>query len=159
MHVCGVLAEIVRAQIEQTIRACFAQQTLGAERVDEAGEDGEHVDLHDVQAYEAMIFHITDTATWTVSQQQGMHTGSTRGVDLAEEGYIHCSTAQQWPGVIERYYADAPDVLLLHVDEQRLTSPLVYEQLPGAPDTFPHIYGPLNLDAVVTAEQVSTKPL
>jgi uncharacterized protein (DUF952 family) len=106
-----------------------------------------------------MIFHITDTATWTISQQQGMHTGSTRGVDLAEEGYIHCSTAQQWPGVIERYYADAPDVLLLHVDEQRLTSPLVYEQLPGAPDTFPHIYGPLNLDAVVTAEQVSTKPL
>jgi uncharacterized protein (DUF952 family) len=109
-----------------------------------------------VQAYEAMIFHITDVATWATSQQKGAHTGSTRGIDLAEEGYIHCSTAQQWPGVLERYYVDVPDVLLLHVDEERLTSPLVYEQLPGAPDTYPHIYGPLNLDAVVSVEPVST---
>ena len=101
-----------------------------------------------------MIFHITDTATWQQSQLQGRHTGSTRGVDLAEEGYIHCSTADQWPGVIERYYAGATDLILLHVDEQALTSPLVYEQLPGAPDTFPHVYGPINLDAVVDTERI-----
>ncbi|MDP9464633.1 MAG: DUF952 domain-containing protein, partial [Actinomycetota bacterium] len=105
-----------------------------------------------MQAYEAMIFHITDTATWANSQRRGMHTGSTRGVDLAEEGYIHCSTAQQWPGVLERFYADACDLVLLHVDEQFLTSPLVYEQLPGAPEPFPHVYGPINLEAVVTVE-------
>jgi glutathione S-transferase len=107
-----------------------------------------------VQAYEAMIFHITDTATWQQSQQQGRHTASTRGVDLAEEGYIHCSTEEQWRGVIQRYYADATDLILLHVDEQRLTSPLVYEQLPGAPGTFPHVYGPINLDAVVETEPI-----
>lgn len=103
-----------------------------------------------------MIFHITDTATWANSQQRGVHTGSTRGVDLAEEGYIHCSTAAQWPGVIERYYADTTDLVLLHIDEQRLTSPLVYEQLPGAPEPFPHVYGPINLDAVVTAEGLTS---
>ena len=101
-----------------------------------------------------MIFHITDTATWATSQQRGTHTGSTRGIDLAEEGYIHCSTADQWPGVIERYFAGATDLILLHVDEQSLTSPLVYEQLPGAPDTFPHVYGPINLDAVVDTERI-----
>jgi uncharacterized protein (DUF952 family) len=99
-----------------------------------------------------MIFHITDTATWAKSQRAGVHTGSTRGVDLDDEGYIHFSTAEQWPGVIARYYGDASDLVLLHVDEQLLTSPLVYEQLPGAPEPFPHLYGPLNLDAVVTAE-------
>ena len=101
-----------------------------------------------------MIFHITDTATWQQSQVQGRHTSSTRGVDLVEEGYIHCSTADQWPGVIERYYAGATDLILLHVDEQALTSPLVYEQLPGAPDTFPHVYGPINLDAVVDTQRI-----
>ena len=101
-----------------------------------------------------MIFHITDTTTWQRSQLQGRHTGSTRGIDLAEEGYIHCSTADQWPGVIERYYAGATDLILLHVDEQSLTSPLVYEQLPGAPGTFPHVYGPINLDAVVDTERI-----
>ncbi len=107
-----------------------------------------------MQAYEAMIFHITDAATWQQSQLQGRHTGSTRGIDLVEEGYIHCSTGDQWPGVIERFYAGATDLILLHVDEKRLTSPLVYEQLPGAPDTFPHVYGPINLDAVVDTEPI-----
>ncbi len=107
-----------------------------------------------VQAYEAMIFHITDAPTWANSQRNGMHTGSTRGVDLADEGYIHCSTAEQWPGVIERYYGGASDLVLLHVDEHKLTSRLVYEQLPGAPEAFPHVYGPINLDAVVAAERL-----
>ena len=102
-----------------------------------------------------MIFHITDTDTWADSQRQGKHTGSTRGIDLSEEGYIHCSTADQWPGVVERFYGDATGLVLLHVDEEKLTSPLVYEQLPGAPDTFPHVYGPINLDAVVTAEPMA----
>ncbi len=99
-----------------------------------------------------MIYHITDTATWNASQQKGQHTGSTRCIDLAEEGYIHCSTAGQWPGVIERYYGDAEDLLLLHIDESLLTSPLVVEQLPGMPEPFPHVYGPINLDAVVDAK-------
>ncbi len=102
-----------------------------------------------------MIFHITDAATWARSQIRGMHTGSTRGVDLAEEGYIHCSTGDQWRGVIERYYAGVADLVLLHVDERLLTSPLVYEQLPGAPEPFPHVYGPINLDAVVSTTDPS----
>jgi len=112
-----------------------------------------------VQAYEAMIFHITDSATWDASQQQGFHSGSTRGVDLAEEGFIHCSTAQQWPGVIERFYSNVSDLVLLHIDEQALTSPLVYEQLPGTPEPFPHIYGPINLRAVVTAVALTSAGL
>jgi uncharacterized protein (DUF952 family) len=106
-----------------------------------------------------MIFHITDTDTWNDSQLRGEHTGSTRGVDLAVEGYIHCSTAEQWPGVVDRYYADASDLVLLHVDEQLLTSPLVYEQLPGAPEPFPHVYGPINVDAVVTAELLEPRDM
>lgn len=99
-----------------------------------------------------MIFHITDAATWAQSQQQGRHTESTRGVDLADEGYIHCSTAEQWPGVLAAFYADAEDLLLLHIDESRLTSELVYEQLGDAPAVFPHVYGPIDLAAVVTVE-------
>jgi glutathione S-transferase len=109
-----------------------------------------------VQAYEAMIFHITDGDTWNYSQQRGAHTGSTRGIDLAEEGYIHCSTAQQWPGVVARFYADAEGLVLLHIDEQLLTSPLVYEQLPGASEPFPHVYGPINIDAVVGVERLAS---
>jgi glutathione S-transferase len=99
-----------------------------------------------------MIFHITERARWKRSLAERVHTGSTRGVELAEQGFIHCSTAAQWPGVLEAFYADADDLLLLHIDENRLRAPLVVEQLDGALEPFPHIYGPLNLDAVVEAE-------
>ena len=101
-----------------------------------------------------MIYHLTEPARWERSLAEGVHTGSTRGIDLEQEGYIHCSTAEQWPGVVERYYADCPSILLLHVDETRLTSPLVYEQLGAAPAEFPHVYGPIPLDAVVEVEVV-----
>ncbi|MEP7047111.1 MAG: DUF952 domain-containing protein [Ilumatobacteraceae bacterium] len=101
-----------------------------------------------------MIFHITDAATWAGSQRNGQHTGSTRGIDLAEEGYIHCSTAAQWPGVLARFYSGATDLVILHIDEHKLTSPLAYEQLPGMSEAFPHIYGPINLDSVVGVEPI-----
>jgi len=99
-----------------------------------------------------MIFHLTEPDRWARSLAEGVHTGSTRGIDLAQEGYIHCSTADQWPGVVERYYADAEQLLLLHVDESLLEAPLVYERLGAAPAEFPHVYGPIPLAAVVQVQ-------
>ena len=99
-----------------------------------------------------MIFHLTEPDRWARSLAEGVHTGSTRGIDLAQEGYIHCSTADQWPGVVERYYADAEQLLLLHVDESLLEAPLVYERLGAAPAEFPHVYGPIPLTAVVQVQ-------
>ena len=101
-----------------------------------------------------MIYHLTEPARWERSLAEGTHTGSTRGVDLADEGFIHCSTAEQWPKVRELFYADVPDLLLLHVDETRLPDPVVYEKLGDAPEPFPHVYGPIPLDAVVEVEQL-----
>jgi glutathione S-transferase len=102
-----------------------------------------------------VIYHLTDPTTWAASLAAGEHTGSTRGVTLAEECYIHCSTAAQWPGVRERFYADAGELLLLHIEESLLTAPLVYEQIGGAPEAFPHVYGPIPLAAVVQVETLA----
>jgi uncharacterized protein (DUF952 family) len=101
-----------------------------------------------------MIFHVTDAGRWQQSLQDGAHTGSTRGVELAEQGFIHCSTAAQWPGVIARFYAGVADLVLLHIDEARLTSPLRYEAAAhdSAGEVFPHVYGPIDLAAVVLVE-------
>ena len=101
-----------------------------------------------------MIYHVTDAARWARSQAEGVHTASTRDVELADEGFIHCSTAEQWPGVVERYYAGVPDLLLLHIDESLLSSPVVVEQLGGATEPFPHIYGPIDLTAVVQVDDL-----
>ena len=47
-----------------------------------------------------------------------------------------------------------PDLLLLHIDESLLGVPVVYEQLGGAPEPFPHVYGPIPVDAVVAVEAI-----
>lgn len=96
-----------------------------------------------------MIFHIADRDRWLRSCVEGSYTASTTGVELADEGFIHLSTTEQVSGVVERFYRGVTNLVLLHVDETRLTAPLVYEQLAGAPEPFPHLYGPLNIDAVV----------
>jgi uncharacterized protein (DUF952 family) len=51
--------------------------------------------------------------------------------------------------VLERYYAGKTGLVKLVIDPDRLTSKLVYEWSPSVQDTFPHIYGSINLDAVV----------
>ena len=105
-----------------------------------------------------MIFHVTEPSRWQRSLETGLHTGSTRGVELAEEGFIHCSTADQWPGVVERFYDGVPELVLLHVDDTLLTSAVRYEAVGDAPGPdaarFPHVYGPIDLHAVVRVEPI-----
>jgi uncharacterized protein (DUF952 family) len=99
-----------------------------------------------------VIFHIADRDRWLASQPEGRYTASTIDRELADEGFIHLSTRDQVAGVMQRFYADVPNLVLLHVDESRLTSAVVYEQMGDAPEPFPHLYGPLNTDAVVQVE-------
>ncbi len=95
------------------------------------------------------VFHLTTAAAWDAALASGRYAVSTRGRTLEQEGYIHCSAAHQVDAVQARWFADVPDLLLLEVETDRLTSPWRTEQLPGVPEAYPHVYGPLDLDAVV----------
>ncbi|MEO6541332.1 MAG: DUF952 domain-containing protein [Ferruginibacter sp.] len=97
-----------------------------------------------------MIYHIVNEENWQKAVQQGFYEASS----LAAEGFIHTSKAEQVPGVLERYYKGQKDLLLLHIDETKLTAPLQYELAPSVNEMFPHIYGPLNIDAVITIETI-----
>ncbi len=96
------------------------------------------------------IFHIALAAEWEAAHEAGSYTTSTRGRSLAEVGFIHCSHEDQWRQVRRDVYGDetAPLVMLV-IDTDRLTAPLRVEDVPGSDRPFPHVYGPLNLDAVV----------
>jgi uncharacterized protein (DUF952 family) len=96
-----------------------------------------------------MIYHLAFASDWAAAQETGEYAISTRGVTLAEQGYIHAGTEEQVPGVYARYYADATDLVLVAIDESRLTVPLRYDDVPGSPTPYPHIYGPLPVGAVV----------
>ena len=96
------------------------------------------------------IFHIATAADWADAQASGSYTTSTYGRSLAEEGFLHASRGDQWQGVRERFYADVTEPLvLLVIDTDLVGSPVVEEVPPGAQETYPHIYGPLEPSAVV----------
>ncbi len=98
------------------------------------------------------IFHIATAAEWTAAQRSGTYTTSTLGRTLAEEGFIHASHEDQWQGVRTMFYAEVTEPLvLLAIDPEKLTAPVIEEVPEGADRAFPHIYGPLNSDAVVRA--------
>jgi len=100
-----------------------------------------------------MIYHLTSPQAWREAQQRGEY----RVESLETEGFIHCSTETQVLPVAETYYKGFPDMVLLKIDPARLSSELRWEPPtggappPGVPEgeLFPHVYGPLNLDAVM----------
>ncbi|MXG91875.1 DUF952 domain-containing protein [Nocardioides flavescens] len=97
------------------------------------------------------IFHVATAADWAAAQASGTYTTSTYGVSLTQEGFIHASREDQWRGVLERFYADVTEPLvLLEIDTDLLASEVVEEPpAPGVEETFPHVYGPIETAAVV----------
>lgn len=100
-----------------------------------------------------MIYHVTTQAEWELATQIGEYVAPS----LAIEGFIHCSREEQVAGVLERYYSNVPHLILLHIEENLLNAQLLVEMAPSVNETFPHIYGPINLDAVVSTSIVPLK--
>lgn len=92
------------------------------------------------------LFHIARAALWAQAAEVGQYTQSTRDQTLEEVGFIHCSYQHQVLGVSQRYYSDETEpLLLLKIDPAKLVAEVVSE----GKDPYPHIYGPLNISAVV----------
>lgn len=103
-----------------------------------------------------VIFHLALVSDWDAARAAGEYAVSTRGATLADVGFVHCSTGEQWRGVRERFYADLPasDLVLLTVDPTGLDV-RCEPPAPGVEELFPHVYGPIPLSAVVGVDAVS----
>ncbi len=95
------------------------------------------------------IYHIAFATDWAQAQHDGEYRISTRGRTLEEQGFIHAGTADQVAPVANMIYGQERELLVLVIDEDRLISDVRYDDVPGSDKPFPHIYGPLNVDAVV----------
>jgi len=95
------------------------------------------------------IFHLALPDDWVAAFDVGDYTMSTRGVTLAQEGFIHCSTREQLVDTANRFYGDLDQLVVLTIDARLVPSAIVWES-PGADleVLFPHIYGPLPVAAV-----------
>ena len=102
-----------------------------------------------------MIYHITGRGAWMEAKARGSYSTPS----LATEGFIHCSRRSQIASVANDFYRGQSDLLLLCIDEEGLAVELRWEA-PAHPQpksasatsseaNFPHLYGPLNLEAVV----------
>lgn len=99
------------------------------------------------------IFHIAEKSRWEAAKLAGSYAQSTYGRTLEDEGYIHAAREDQWQGVLERYYAEAGEPLvLLVIDTDLLTAPWSEDEV--GETTYPHIHGPLNPAAVVEERPV-----
>lgn len=99
------------------------------------------------------ILHITQRQAWGTAKNLGTYHGNT----LATEGFIHCSTLAQVIGSANRFFKSQSDLVILLIDVDRVKAEIRYE---GADPTnlFPHIYGELNIDAVIQAIDLETDP-
>ena len=97
-----------------------------------------------------MIYHIVTINDWAAQPENPTY----EAASLATEGFIHLSTKEQVAGVLDRYYHNVPDLVLLHIDPAKLTADLRYEAATNN-ELFPHLYGPMNKDAIVNTEQLS----
>ena len=97
-----------------------------------------------------MIYHVTTKAQWEAAKLMGRF----EVPSLQLEGFIHMSKADQVAGVLERYYKNVSDLLILHVDESKLHADLRYELSPSLNQEFPHVFGAVKLDAVMEVEEI-----
>jgi uncharacterized protein (DUF952 family) len=107
-----------------------------------------------------MIFHITSRAAWTEAEAKGQYTAPS----LATEGFIHCSTLFEVLPVANSYYSGQTGLVLLVIDPELLSSSLNWEEPSGGTpppgvaegEQFPHVYGPINLNAVVKVVELES---
>lgn len=101
-----------------------------------------------------IILHITTRADWETAQAAGQYTAES----LALQGFIHCSTPEQVLGVADSLYKGQLGLVLLCIDAARLTAEVRYEDCYDTGLDFPHLYGPLPLDAVVATVDFPPRP-
>lgn len=89
------------------------------------------------------LFHITTAVAWAEAQRAGVY----RVSSLDTEGFVHLSEAHQWPRSANRFFRGQSGLVLLVIDEARLSHAVRREPAHG--ELFPHLYGPLELDAVI----------
>jgi uncharacterized protein (DUF952 family) len=99
------------------------------------------------------LFHAALPGEWAAAQVAGVYDRSTRGRSVAEEGFIHASYENQVERVVNTFYADLDELVLLEIDRERLDVEVKDESPTGDPadEHFPHVYGPLSVAAVAEA--------
>jgi uncharacterized protein (DUF952 family) len=97
------------------------------------------------------IYKICGRDEWRAAEADGQFVGS--AVDR-RDGFIHFSSAVQVAETAAKHFAGQTNLTLIAVDAAALGRALKWERSRND-DLFPHLYGPLPLDAVCWAKPLS----
>lgn len=92
------------------------------------------------------IVHLCARQAWQAAQQAGHYHADS----LATEGFIHCSRPDQMLAVANAFYRGGRDLVLLWIDPLLVEAEVRFETV--GEQTFPHLYGELNLEAVAAVK-------
>jgi [acyl-carrier-protein] S-malonyltransferase len=134
-----VLAGLLK-RIDKTVRVVSVQDAASLE---EAVAFVNEPDEVPAEAPAAVVYHITKREGWEAAQADGEYRGDT----LESQGFIHCSTAEQVVHVANELFRARGGLVLLAIRAADVKAEVKYEG-PADGQKFPHVYGPLNLDAV-----------
>ena len=93
-----------------------------------------------------IIYHITSDQEWNLAQSRGEY----EPPQFANEGFIHCSYSHQLKTVINRFFLGQKNLVVLEIDSALLQCAVIEENLEGGAELYPHIYGKLPLNAIVS---------
>jgi uncharacterized protein (DUF952 family) len=101
-----------------------------------------------------MIVHFARKQEWLDAQEGGEYVPA----DFEADGFIHCAAPSQAAGIANELFTGQDDLVLLWITPPKVGAGVVYERAHGAEvgDLFPHIHGPLNVDAVLRADELAS---
>ena len=85
------------------------------------------------------LYHITSEVAADKISANGHYYSET----FSQEGFIHCSFRDQLLGVAARYYVGEKNLVVLEINPAKLDCEIREENLTGAEELFPHLYGPI----------------
>ena len=98
----------------------------------------------------AIIYHMTKPQTWKMAKEKNVYDFCA----LKTDGFIHCSTLEQTLPTANRFFRDELQIIVLVIDEDKVNAKIIYEPADDVDESFPHIYGEINLDAVIKVQEL-----
>ncbi|MEV6241716.1 DUF952 domain-containing protein [Lentzea sp. NPDC051838] len=93
-----------------------------------------------------MLTHIISMAGWAAAQSAG-------SIAPAGEEFVHCSDRGVVHVTASKFFHGQSGLLLLVVDPKLVEVPVRWEAVPDSPLWFPHVYGPIPVEAVVEVHE------
>jgi glutathione S-transferase len=104
------------------------------------------------------VYHIAREEDWKRAQADGLYKIGSLHRSFEQDGFIHLAYATQVNVVADLIYSHTTELLLLTIDPRKLTAVIKEEKAEYPNELFPHLYGPLNVDAVISVSPYNPLP-